>query len=205
MYFQGPFLLLNEKNGHYFEIDKLNICTEYGQTCVIDFYIGQNNNNEHELNTMFYKDALYDSITGQQGFCKGALANYILYELVKENKDTYRKKKSLELKVGMLTSYDSDESFCTVNFDYFIIESDSKLCAHLYEEQNLYQQERNHWLNEERIRQNFLMDHNILHNVKRSIRESEIKREEQELDEIQNSWERFTPWGLFKLWSNGRI
>ncbi len=204
MYFQGPFLLLNEKNGHYFEIDKLNICTEYGQTCVIDFYIEQNNNNEHELNMMFYKDALYDSITGRQGFCKGSLANYILYELVKENKDTYIKKKSLELKVGMLTSYDSDESFCTVNFDYFIIESDSELCSHLYKEQNSYQQERNHWLNEERKRQNFLMDHNI-YNVKRSIRESEIKREEQELDEIQNSWKKFTPWGLWMLWSNGRV
>ena len=203
MYFQGPFLLLNEKNGHYFEIDKLNIRTEYGQTCVIDFYIGQNNNNEHELNIMFYKDALYDS-TGRQCFCKGNLANYILYELVKENKDTYRKKKSLELKVGMLISYNSDESFCTISFDYFIIGSDSKLCAHLYEEQNLYQQERNHWLNEERIRQNFLMDHHI-YNIKRGIKESEIEREEQELDEIQDNWKKFTPWGLWKLWSKGRF
>lgn len=204
MYFQGPFLLLNEKNGHYFEINKLNIHTEYGQTCIIDFYIGQKNNNEYELNVMFYKDAIYNSINDRQGFCKGSLANYILYELVKENKNTYRKKKSLELKVGMITSYDSDESFCTVNFDYFIIESDSKLCTHIHNEQNLYQQEHNNWLHEERIRLNYLTDHNI-HNVKRSIRESEMERKEKELDEIQNSWERFTPWGFWELLCAGRI
>ena len=70
MKFNGPFLLLNEKNGHYFEIAKINITTEFDQVCKIDFYLCQNHNNEHELNDMFYKDKLFESIDGRQGFSK---------------------------------------------------------------------------------------------------------------------------------------
>ena len=145
---------------------------------------------------MFYKDKLFESIDGRQGFSKSFLADYILYELIKVDKKTYRKKKSLELKVGLLISHNFKESYCTDHFDYFIVNSDSKLHSFINKEQALYNQEHRLRLETARL----LLNQNVY-----NTEEYEIDQKEKELDEIQNSWRKFTPCGLYKLWVNGRF
>lgn len=123
MYFQGPFVLINEKNNYELNIENIIIDlndTIFGE-CTIRFNFNSNIT-EFDLNEMFNISYL---INNNYTSKKDIVSDFKLFEF-------YNKQRilSLELKNGVISEYnlsDYNGNFCKVYFDWYIVSNESRI------------------------------------------------------------------------------
>ena len=123
MKFNGPFVLINEKNNYELNIESIEIDlndTIFGE-CTISFNFNSNVT-EFDLDEMFNISYL---INNDYTLKKDIVNDFKLFEFY--NKQLIL---SLELKNGVISEYNLssyNDNFCKVYFDWYIVSNESKI------------------------------------------------------------------------------